>query len=562
MAPVVKGSVSGVLPERRVFAVQYPGYPSSIDRAVETLGGEAGIAKVRASDAGYLELKFRPEDPYSHPAFGEPHRTSDLLLRISAPKQGDERNSADSRELDAEIIAHVEDSYVFDGMADYQYVLAVHSNGSSEKKSKQTKQRFGSLMDMEEEDLMILVPPLFSIKDMPEETLLRPSDRSKAKPVENPMDFTPCFGLDFKAKDVPKAVNWEVKLVKDSEEWSLHKAMVKCFEERPIWVKTTLVQKLHDQGLEPTPSMLKRLLFRLAYNFLYGPFRTLWIKNGYDPRKDPASRKYQMLDFRVPRLLRYSVQQAPRREAENTFWRDECAFKVVPQKKFSFFQLYDLQDDFIKSQIEKPPERNTCSESTGWFRRGTLERMRQHVRLRFLALIPGDAARALEETETKNFERFKNKAGWRGGNRGALRHIDKSIDTMDDPGLFPEPLFAEGDIAETPHGSETTNAGKQPEVLTGDDDEDDEEEEEDDEARADEEDEEDEESEEDEDNLQNKSKPQTFPSEVPTHPSHDIPKNYLQALLEKFPQGQKAGETDEDTEYTIYEQEEDDEGTF
>lgn len=40
------GAVSGLLPEARVFAVHYPGYPSSTVRAVETLGGLTEIAKV------------------------------------------------------------------------------------------------------------------------------------------------------------------------------------------------------------------------------------------------------------------------------------------------------------------------------------------------------------------------------------------------------------------------------------------------------------------------------------------------------------------------------------
>lgn len=40
------GAVSGVLPETAVFAVHYPGYPSSTARAIETLGGLPEIAKV------------------------------------------------------------------------------------------------------------------------------------------------------------------------------------------------------------------------------------------------------------------------------------------------------------------------------------------------------------------------------------------------------------------------------------------------------------------------------------------------------------------------------------
>lgn len=47
MGIIEEGSISGVLPSSsEAFAVRYPGYPSSIGRAIETLGGNEGIVKV------------------------------------------------------------------------------------------------------------------------------------------------------------------------------------------------------------------------------------------------------------------------------------------------------------------------------------------------------------------------------------------------------------------------------------------------------------------------------------------------------------------------------------
>lgn len=51
MGVVDEGSISGVLPSTKLFAVHYPGYPSSITRAVETLGGTDGIVKVWSRNA-------------------------------------------------------------------------------------------------------------------------------------------------------------------------------------------------------------------------------------------------------------------------------------------------------------------------------------------------------------------------------------------------------------------------------------------------------------------------------------------------------------------------------
>lgn len=46
MGVIEDGSISGFLPSTKLFAVHYPGYPSSVTRAVETLGGTDGIVKV------------------------------------------------------------------------------------------------------------------------------------------------------------------------------------------------------------------------------------------------------------------------------------------------------------------------------------------------------------------------------------------------------------------------------------------------------------------------------------------------------------------------------------
>lgn len=54
-----------------------------------------------------MELRFRPEDPYCHPVFGELHSATGLLLRISK-KQGEDKPSA-------EIVTRVNHAYHFEG---------------------------------------------------------------------------------------------------------------------------------------------------------------------------------------------------------------------------------------------------------------------------------------------------------------------------------------------------------------------------------------------------------------------------------------------------------------
>ncbi|KAG5569285.1 hypothetical protein H5410_059051 [Solanum commersonii] len=249
MGIIKDGSVSGKLPTNEVFAVHYPAYPSSVERAVETLGGIQGIVKARTSESNKLELHFRPEDPYSHPAFGELKHSNNFLLKISkckvravqsadsscgiliqssrspvnceqenslaAPKVNESRclSAGASKEIEmltltnlqehlaANIVSHVSEGYHFNGMVDYQHVLAVHADDARRKKRQwaEVEPKFGQpfshyfcnlkmwkfsvlipnflslllvekggLMDVDQEDLMILLPSLFASKDMPD----------------------------------------------------------------------------------------------------------------------------------------------------------------------------------------------------------------------------------------------------------------------------------------------------------------------------------------------------------------------------------------------------------
>ncbi|KZV48529.1 general transcription factor 3C polypeptide 5-like [Dorcoceras hygrometricum] len=227
MGIIEDGTISGNLPSSsKSFVVHYPGYPSSIERAVETLGGIEGILKVCTKKSNKLELHFRPEDPYSHPAFGELQPCNNFLLKISKKKvksvinkinpdgspehassvnleqnntflklsetsqkivQPESEPPSDSSEVDvqteigvpepliADIVAQVSEAYHFNGMVDYQHVLAVHADNARRKKKiwDEVEPRFRKGGFLDHEDLMMLVPPLFSTKDLPENVVLK-----------------------------------------------------------------------------------------------------------------------------------------------------------------------------------------------------------------------------------------------------------------------------------------------------------------------------------------------------------------------------------------------------
>ncbi|KAJ9701799.1 hypothetical protein PVL29_006954 [Vitis rotundifolia] len=393
MGVIEEGSVSGYIPSNEAFAVHYPAYPSSTARAIETLGGTQAIRKARGSQSNKLELHFRPEDPYSHPAFGELQPCNNLLLRISKKKSTDGQSAeisskvskrpptdstnpkqkicgsesagsgqhgsqpegesvATGEEVEAQIsgevpirlcaniIARVSEAYHFNGMVDYQHVLPVHADVARRKKRNwaevEPHLEKGDLVDVDQEDLMILLPPLFSPKDVPEKLVLRPSMTLNLKKKQEgvvqqrwEMGIEPCLAIDFEIKEIPKKVNWEQYIPKGSEQWEWQMAVSNLFDERPIWPKGALTERLLDKGLNVG---------------------------------DYTLRRYQRIDFRVPPSLR-SYCDANAANGLKQRWEDICSFRVFPYKCHTSLQLFELADDYIQQEIRKPLKQTTCTVS-------------------------------------------------------------------------------------------------------------------------------------------------------------------------------------------------------
>ncbi|KAL3820567.1 hypothetical protein ACJIZ3_006480 [Penstemon smallii] len=468
MGVIKDGSVSGVLPNNsnRAFAINYPGYPASVERAVETLGGNEGILKVRTNKSNKLELHFRPEDPYSHPAFGGHISCKNFLLKISKKKVKDvhhdsiyehviadshRQNSSFSRlteasaqniqsdfetlsaspevearmqngaqdQLSADIAAQVSEAYHFTGMVDYQHVLAVHADVAQRTKRKWVEgepllEKCGR-MDVDQEDLMIFVPPLFTNDDPNQLGLSTKKDVSMRKKPErvfqlhSEIEMEPCLAIDFSIKDIlliPKKVDWEKSIPKNSDQWKWLMVLHELFNERPIWVKKSLTERLLDRGQNMENSMLKRLLYIASYYFSNGPFLKLRIRKGYDPRKDPESRIYQKTDFRVPPSLR-SYCDTNMASGLTNKWKDICAFRVFPYNLQSTFQLCDLEDDYIQQEIRKPGSQESCHLVTGWFSSHAIRSFRYRVAQRFLSVYPEAGAETFLKTAIKNFEKSK-----------------------------------------------------------------------------------------------------------------------------------------------------------
>ena len=76
--------VSPIVPigDKRYFSVEYPGYVKNVDRALASLGGEKALTEALTRETN-VKLRYRPNDPFSHPIQGRILPTAKLLVKVT-----------------------------------------------------------------------------------------------------------------------------------------------------------------------------------------------------------------------------------------------------------------------------------------------------------------------------------------------------------------------------------------------------------------------------------------------------------------------------------------------
>ncbi|XP_014253309.1 general transcription factor 3C polypeptide 5 [Cimex lectularius] len=292
---------------KNLICVEYPGVVKNVDKMLETLGGIRNISNVYSKRNRRLELRFRPDDIYCKPACGDRFNTNGVLLKIKVLKS---KNSDEIKIKNCEILGRIQTSFKFKSICDFQYLpMLTNEKGemvditSTLLPSRVDGENLKAWLDAPAE--YFLPPAVFSRVDSQQSGS---SYMYRKDTKDGDSNVAPLIGrtrkrrsghaifVSFNIGTIPikpreKALKFlEVKFLNGPQ---LEK-IKKCFEERPVWSKLALmcVTKFqHDQ--------LKYLLPAVAYYFVTGPFRVMWVRFGYDPRKDPNARVYQTLDYRI-----------------------------------------------------------------------------------------------------------------------------------------------------------------------------------------------------------------------------------------------------------------------
>uniref|UniRef100_UPI0037E9C1E1 general transcription factor 3C polypeptide 5 n=1 Tax=Semicossyphus pulcher TaxID=241346 RepID=UPI0037E9C1E1 len=426
----VPGSSSSVeLQDKKLVCVEYPAMVTSADKMLETLGGEQTVTKTFNHPNRRLELRYRPQDPFCHSLCGNRFPSSNLLLRVRRRVRKKDPKDA---EIHMDVVGVIGTTYKFQGMADFQ-CLAVHSeDGNNVSLYDKIILRKSENQEFFEKPMPYFLPPaIFSRLDSPVDYYYRPDICQNQVPI-NKSNF---IGLNrarrphnaifvsFTDPTIPTEsleaarLNWTRVCVKENDKQT-EEHLKKMFESRPIWSRNAVKANINIH-----PEKLKLLLPICAYYMVTGPWRSLWVRLGYDPRKCKEAKKYQLLDFRIRcstkhgyslsdmpvkakrSALNYSlpitfnkagpqvasVMELPAQEGPSTsqnpapisYQLKESSYifreGMLPPHRQMFYQLCDLNVESIKQVIDKKGPDLVCDERDGWCVPGTTDRLRDMI---------------------------------------------------------------------------------------------------------------------------------------------------------------------------------------
>ncbi|KAK5646522.1 hypothetical protein RI129_004986 [Pyrocoelia pectoralis] len=329
---------------QKLLCIEYPGSVDNVNKMIQSLGGMHNIEMAVGNFNRRLELKFRPDDLFCKPCWGDKDFNCCLLVKITLRKPvNNEPTSSNTVDINQATYSYkpigvIPMTFKFNRLCDFQYLPLIPREDEKESAESSCYNIYEDIIpsklpamkwfESEESKTMpfFFPPPLFAKfnnskdnklfyerykyyeKVLPEfaQRLKKEADNKKQEPKNLIGGRNRTFrransifvNLNAKNVNVPNGPTqdalYTIKkrgLLCDTGPMDVIK---KLFEKRPIWSKSAL---LHKSGIRS--DRLKLVLPGVAYYCPTGPWRIMWCKFGYNPTLDPNSRIYQTFDFRI-----------------------------------------------------------------------------------------------------------------------------------------------------------------------------------------------------------------------------------------------------------------------
>ncbi|GKT84588.1 RNA polymerase III transcription factor [Colletotrichum tofieldiae] len=170
--------------------------------------------------------------------------------------------------------------------------------------------------------------------------------------------------------------------------------MQEAMEERPIWTRRSLMNKLGS--IVRNANVMKRCVGYVGYQFRGGPWRDAIIKYGIDPRTDPAYRTYQTMIFNMRKLQAGHIGETwhairSLRTEQRQPQGDNHESHVFDGKSYwtdgKVWQICDITDPLIAKLFTEAPQRPEVDiYNSGWYHQGTWAKAKGIMKTKMIAI--------------------------------------------------------------------------------------------------------------------------------------------------------------------------------
>ncbi|PYI35918.1 RNA polymerase III transcription factor IIIC subunit [Aspergillus indologenus CBS 114.80] len=335
------------IPARRVVSVEHPAIIKNVDKALDTLRGEAGITRIlnppKADSPARLFL--RPEDAMSRPMKSISSTANNILVKVTVPKRTGRKRKKGSDEpftgvpittghveaprhsarevlqslrdnvgrYQFEPVGMIERTHVFRGMPDFVFSTASSAFANKFRDHilpfdyERMKQFDLDMTKGITSNVDIIPPPSFSHGDLPFNYIYR-QNPTMQKSIDTTGKITTVntqrtvkVHTHLVPYDIPEVPtqprdNCPPISTLDPTLQETITILQGLFSERPAWTRRGLRNAL--------PTVEKRYALRHAipyvgYVFRSGPWRDAIIRFSHDPRSSPENHIYQTLMFQI-----------------------------------------------------------------------------------------------------------------------------------------------------------------------------------------------------------------------------------------------------------------------
>ncbi|RAH67422.1 transcription factor TFIIIC subunit TFC1 [Aspergillus aculeatinus CBS 121060] len=335
------------IPARRMVSVEHPAIIKNVDKALDTLRGDAGITRIlnppKADSPARLFL--RPEDAMSRPMKSISSTANNILVKVTVPKRTGRKRKKGSDEpftgvpittghveaprrsarevlqslrdnvgrYQVEPVGMIERTHVFRGMPDFVFSTASSAFANKFREHilpfdyEKMKQFDLDMTKGITSNVDIIPPPSFSHGDLPFNYIYR-QNPTMQKSIDTTGKITTVntqrtvkVHTHLVPYDIPEVPtqprdNCPPISTLDPTLQETITILQGLFSSRPAWTRRGLRNAL--------PTVEKRYALRHAipyvgYVFRSGPWRDAIIRFSHDPRTSPENHIYQTLMFQI-----------------------------------------------------------------------------------------------------------------------------------------------------------------------------------------------------------------------------------------------------------------------